>query len=287
MPDLTPEIVDQVHALCTEGAEEAAGAFGRALGAQIALSVGQAGTLDLEELPEGLDGAGLAVVLTVGASGAVVLLPESSGLLPEWCAEPDPTGQSKLSTLAQELGRIVLPEQFVPQEGKAARVENLAEALRRGEVSDGACVVPLELSAGEKQGVARVIWPVGEPAAVLESAAEPEPSPASQAAPDPQPAPGHRKARLKELPSYGRSLLRIKVPVVVTLAEKRQPLRQIVELGSGSIIQFEKSCDEMLEMSVGGHRIASGEAVKVGDKFGLRITSMILPDERFGPVRPQ
>jgi flagellar motor switch/type III secretory pathway protein FliN len=154
--------------------------------------------------------------------------------------------------------------------------------------------------------VARVIWPVCEPAAVLELAAakpepsaepkpaaepeppvQPEPSPAPEAAPDPQPEPGHHKARLKELPSYTHSLLRIKVPVVVTLAEKRQPLRRIVELGAGSIIQFEKSCDEMLEMSVGGHRVASGEAVKVGDKFGLRITSMILPDERFRPVRPQ
>jgi flagellar motor switch/type III secretory pathway protein FliN len=55
-------------------------------------------------------------------------------------------------------------------------------------------------------------------------------------------------------------------------------------LGPGSIIQFDKSCEEMLELDAGGRRIAMGEAVKVGDKFGLRITSIILPDERFRPV---
>jgi flagellar motor switch protein FliN/FliY len=86
------------------------------------------------------------------------------------------------------------------------------------------------------------------------------------------------------LPPYSRSLLRIRVPVVVTLAQKRQALTRITELGPGAIIQFEKSCEETLELDVGGHAVAVGDAVKVGDKFGLRITSMILPGERFETV---
>jgi len=95
-----------------------------------------------------------------------------------------------------------------------------------------------------------------------------------------------RKAPGAELPDYTRSLLRIAVPVSVTLAEKRQPLGRVIELSPGSIIQFDKSCEEMLDLSAAGRRIAAGEAVKVGDKFGLRITSIVLPGERFGPVRP-
>ncbi len=300
MADLTPEIVDAVLAACTAGAEEAGEAFGRALDTKITLSVGQPGPLEMEKMPEGLEGPGLAAVLTVGSAGALVLLPDSSGLVPEWCASPDSTGRSKLATLAQELGELVLPEGFAPEGGKAARVENLAEALRRGGVDEGAGVVPLELSAEGKQGIARVIWPASEPAAGVGSAAaqsEPSAQPKPAAEPDPlaqfQPAAGSgakswcRKTRLKELPNYTRSLLRIKVPVVVTLAEKRQPLGRVVELGAGSIIQFDKSCEEMLDMSAGGHPVATGEAVKVGDKFGLRITSIILPDERFRAVRPQ
>jgi flagellar motor switch protein FliN len=86
------------------------------------------------------------------------------------------------------------------------------------------------------------------------------------------------------LSKYTRSLLHIEVPVVVTLAAKKQSIGQIVELGPGSIIHFDKSCEEMLDLSVGDRRIAQGEAVKVGDKFGLRVTSVVLPDERFKTV---
>lgn len=87
------------------------------------------------------------------------------------------------------------------------------------------------------------------------------------------------------LPGYAKSLLRIKVPVIVTLAAKKQPVGCIVELGSGSIIQFDKSCEEMLQMHVDDQLIAEGEAVKVGDKFGIRLTSLVVPGERFKPVR--
>ena len=86
------------------------------------------------------------------------------------------------------------------------------------------------------------------------------------------------------LPNYSRSLLRIKVPVTVKLAAKKQPVGKIVELVPGSIIQFSKSCDEMLELEVSGRTVAHGECVKVGEKFGLRITSLVLPGERFKPV---
>lgn len=89
---------------------------------------------------------------------------------------------------------------------------------------------------------------------------------------------------LGQLPPYMRSLLRIKVQLSVALATTQQPVRRIVELSPGSIIQFDKRCDESLELRVDGQNVALGEAVKVGDKFGLRITSMVLPSERFLPL---
>ena len=52
--------------------------------------------------------------------------------------------------------------------------------------------------------------------------------------------------------------------VVVTLAEKRQTLSRIVELAPGSIIHFDKSCEDPVELHVNGQRIAIGETVKVG-----------------------
>ncbi len=88
-----------------------------------------------------------------------------------------------------------------------------------------------------------------------------------------------------KLPKYTRSLLRVEVPVSVILASKKQTVDEILRLGNGSIIQFDKSCDEMLQLEAGDQPIAEGEAVKIGDKFGLRITSIVLPDERFEVVR--
>lgn len=97
---------------------------------------------------------------------------------------------------------------------------------------------------------------------------------------------GDLDERLASLPNYTRSLLRIEVPVRVTLASTNLPLKRILELGQGSIIPFAKSCEEPLTLSVGNYDVAVGEAVKVGDKFGLRIASMVMPRERFFPLAP-
>ncbi|MFW6170466.1 MAG: FliM/FliN family flagellar motor switch protein [Planctomycetota bacterium] len=93
------------------------------------------------------------------------------------------------------------------------------------------------------------------------------------------------RPRFKCLPAYSRSLLKIRLPVTVTLATSRTSVGRVLELVPGSILQFKKTCDETLSLEVNGYRVAEGETVKVGDKFGLRITSMVLPEERFGPVK--
>jgi flagellar motor switch/type III secretory pathway protein FliN len=90
---------------------------------------------------------------------------------------------------------------------------------------------------------------------------------------------------LVHLPSYSRSLLKIEVPVVVTLATTRLPVSRILDMGPGTIVHFDKSYDSPLTLSVGDCDVAVGDAVKVGDKFGLRISSMVMPEEKFEPVR--
>lgn len=89
---------------------------------------------------------------------------------------------------------------------------------------------------------------------------------------------------LSHLPLHTRSLLKIRVAVRVTLARQRRPIQEIMELGPGTLVKFEKTYDEPLELSVGDLPIAQGEAVKVGDKFGLRIGKIIRPHERFKSV---
>ena len=75
--------------------------------------------------------------------------------------------------------------------------------------------------------------------------------------------------------TYARGLLQIRVPVLVKLAAQRKNIREIIELGPGSIVSFDKTCEEALELCVGDRAVATGEVVKVGDKFGLRIQQLI------------
>lgn len=309
MSEFSPNIVAAVVQACQQGAEEAGAALNRTLDSQVKLVVGKPDEITLPKLQEQLAAPGLAVVLTVGGAGAVVLLPESSGLLPAWCAAPDATGTSKLTTLAQELGMTLLPEEFIPDDFAAGCVGNLSQGLQAGEVASDAAVVPLELQLASGTKTMYLVWPVAKPGSVLAGGGappKPQVQPAAAAAPaaaPPRPAPAPppqttaaskpaakaqpRAISVGQLPLYVRSLLRIEVPVVVTLAQKRQSLNRIMELGPGSIIQFDKSCEEMLDLDVGGRRVASGEAVKVGDKFGLRISAITLPEERFGTVHKE
>jgi flagellar motor switch protein FliN len=78
-----------------------------------------------------------------------------------------------------------------------------------------------------------------------------------------------------EVPTYAQGLLRIRIPVHVTLASQRKSIQEIIELGPGSIVKFDKTCDEQLQLMVGDRPLAQGEVVKVGDKFGLKISGLV------------
>jgi flagellar motor switch/type III secretory pathway protein FliN len=103
------------------------------------------------------------------------------------------------------------------------------------------------------------------------------PVPAQESAPN-------GRSPLDRLPPYTRSLLRIRLPVSVSLARKKEKVREILQLGPGAIIKFDKACDEALELTVGNVLVAEGDAVKVGDKFGLRLSKILPPHERFHRV---
>ncbi|MCA9118838.1 MAG: FliM/FliN family flagellar motor switch protein [Planctomycetaceae bacterium] len=295
MAEFTTAIASEILAACQNGCEEAAGALSRALDGEFAIAPGVTSTIAHNDAPDTWNGPGLIITFHIGDSGALLLLPEASELLPDWCVQPDETGRSKLATLAQELGYSLLPESFIPERTSAARVKNLAVAFERAEPTGEVGYLPLGLRSGEKSGEAALVWPLQAVAKSLEASAEIPKSPAqSQGSEksDPLPATPQPAAKprlqyvdlddgIRQLPNYAKSLLKVRVPVTVTLASTKYPVSQILELGPGSIIQFNKSCEDNLTLEAGDQPIASGEAVKVGDKFGLWITSMTLPDERF------
>jgi len=66
----------------------------------------------------------------------------------------------------------------------------------------------------------------------------------------------------------------LQVPVIVKLAERKLSVSEVMRLGAGAIIEFFKPSDQPLELLINNKTIASGEAVKVGENFGLRITQI-------------
>jgi len=292
---LNADAAADILAACRQGASEAGEALTRAIDAPFALACDEALAASPDAWSADCQGPGLLIVLEVGGQAAVVAIAASTGLLPPWYAAPDATGTSKLTTLAQELGMLLLPEALMPEQFHAVAVADLAAALERGKLASTASGLRLELTSGANAAPAWLLWPVEQPAALADTTTAAPNESAAQTTNPPHTASSSAPTRsfasieeaLPVLPPYTRSLLRIRVPIVVTLARSKQPLSRIVELAPGSIIPFDKSCEDTLSLEVNNREVAEGEAVKVGDKFGLRITSMILPPERFVPLKTQ
>ncbi len=94
-------------------------------------------------------------------------------------------------------------------------------------------------------------------------------STSSEPTPPPPPvrAPGTANINL-------RRVLQIEVPVIVRLAERKMPVKSIMQLATGSIIEFEKPADDELDLLINNKCVGHGRAVKVGENFGLRITAI-------------
>ena len=57
-------------------------------------------------------------------------------------------------------------------------------------------------------------------------------------------------------------------------------VQDLLQLGQGSVIELEKLAGEPLDVFINGKKVATGEAVIVNEKFGVRLTEIISPEER-------
>lgn len=310
MPELNSSAVELFTEAVKAGADEAANSFERAFGTAVTISPQNGGSVQLDTLRPKIAGKGLVMVLFFAGQGIAFVIPSSTGLVPDWCAAPDVSQKSKLATLAQEWGMNLVPEDFFPEDFQAVLLDDVSQSLIRGRIVLDAGYLELQITAtgGEPQ-TAYAVWALDnpvemlkEPAADVSDAPMPiqdlpsfgrEPAFIGQGAPGLDPFAGHdfnalpavKRKTLDDLPGYGRSALKVKVPVAAILVRARRPIKMILELGVGSVIQFDKSCDELLEVEVGqSATIGTAEAVKVGDKFGFRISTILLPPERFRKV---
>ena len=75
-------------------------------------------------------------------------------------------------------------------------------------------------------------------------------------------------------------ILDIPVQLTVELGRTKIPIRQILQLAQGSVVELDGLSGEPMDVLVNGTLIAQGEVVVVNDKFGIRLTDIITPSER-------
>lgn len=75
-------------------------------------------------------------------------------------------------------------------------------------------------------------------------------------------------------------VLDIPVQLTVELGRTKIPIKHILQLAQGSVIELDGLAGEPMDVLVNGFLIAQGEVVVVNDKFGIRLTDIITPSER-------
>lgn len=75
-------------------------------------------------------------------------------------------------------------------------------------------------------------------------------------------------------------ILDIPVQLTVELGRTKMPIKNLLQLAQGSVVELSAMAGEPLDVMINGFLIAQGEVVVVNDKLGIRLTDIITPSER-------
>jgi flagellar motor switch protein FliN/FliY len=96
----------------------------------------------------------------------------------------------------------------------------------------------------------------------------------------------------KEAPSGSNSrevnidvILDVPVTLSMEVGRTRIPIRNLLQLNQGSVVELDRAAGEPLDVFVNGTLVAHGEVVVVNEKFGIRLTDVISPAERIKKLK--
>jgi flagellar motor switch protein FliN len=78
-----------------------------------------------------------------------------------------------------------------------------------------------------------------------------------------------------ENPSNLNIVLDVPVSLTIELGGCQLPMREVLQLAIGSVVQLDKAADAPVELSINGKLIARGEVVVIEEQFGVKITEVI------------
>jgi len=80
-------------------------------------------------------------------------------------------------------------------------------------------------------------------------------------------------------------LLDIPVSLALEIGRAKVSIRNLLSYTQGSVIEMDRLAGEPLDLLVNGTLIAHGEVVVINDKFGVRLTDVISPQERIKKLK--
>jgi len=80
-------------------------------------------------------------------------------------------------------------------------------------------------------------------------------------------------------------LLDIPLVVMIEIGRTKMFIKDLLQLGQGSVIELDKMVGEPMDVCVNGKLIGRGEVVVINEKFGIRLTDIVSPAERIQQLR--
>ena len=99
------------------------------------------------------------------------------------------------------------------------------------------------------------------------------------------PAPTESDSGIASLDPKLELLYDLQLPVSIELGKTNMLIRDILRLGRGSVIEFDKLVSEPVDVLVNGKKVAEGEVVVIDKHFGIRITTLVDPSDRLRSLK--
>ena len=275
MQGMTPELLTQLFESCGTSAETLQTSLGHYLGRDVTLEPGE--SLDwaaVAERPE-LQRPGLVLAFEVADQGMFFLIPDTVSL-PETYDDEGDQAANQRATLAMEWSLHMFPDAISVTRTEAQAVPQLLHEVTAARPDETARAFQLLLKSADTDpdGQDVSLWLVAPlinpPFPIVNLASETEPEAFKTATHDVAKTTPQNSTTDRWLMALGK----LPVDIIVELAAKKIDMGQLLELSPGSLIAFDKPCEDLLNLYVNNRLCCRGEAVKIGEKFGLKINEV-------------
>ncbi|MDI6736150.1 MAG: flagellar motor switch protein FliN [bacterium] len=203
-------------------------------------------------------------------------LGEAVGQMTESAAASLSSSLGKTVTVSAPKIKVIDFKKGIPKDLPIFKENKVVEVdynFTLGDLSQGKLIQLLPLTIA-KPIVSTVMGPVAK-----------EPSPAFAPGVHPVQFARLSPTETTQLPANLKLLMDVPMNVSVELGRKKLTLKNILDIGTGSVIELEKMAKEPVDILVNGKLIAKGGVVVVDDNFGVRITEILTPEERLESLK--